>query len=311
MATGEIFGPVIDAFARRHTVDVPDLRGHGRSMHLEGPLTVEQHVRDLVRVIAHLDMLGTDILGYSQGGAVALQIAHDHSERVRRLVLVNTFAHNGLTIGERLENRVSLWALQLLGTGTLARILAGEGKPLTPEQVRRLRETMASSNRKRSVEDPERARMWPWSCLLNTGDDEIRDLVDEWLQYYCPRISESVSKGPSDSQRRAADGRLRASHILCSGRWRRDAQCSGGHSSRRLRSGGWPLLCRYRTLEPIRQGLRSNLHRSRGPRRHRKRNRRRGEEWRAPAQRRYQRDKLEGLATWRAVPRRGGGCVRV
>src|SRR5215208_3389615 len=50
MATGEIFGPVIDAFARRHTVVVPDLRGHGRSMHLEGPLTVEQHVRDLIRV---------------------------------------------------------------------------------------------------------------------------------------------------------------------------------------------------------------------------------------------------------------------
>src|ERR687890_2062277 len=126
MATGEIFDPVVDAFARRHTVVVPDLRGHGRSMHLEGPLTVEQHVRDLIRVIDHLDILGTDVLGYSQGGAVA----HDHPERVRRLVLVNTLAHNGLTIGERLENRVSLWALQLLGTGTLARIVAGEGKPL-------------------------------------------------------------------------------------------------------------------------------------------------------------------------------------
>jgi pimeloyl-ACP methyl ester carboxylesterase len=181
MATGEIFGPVIDAFARRHTVDVPDLRGHGRSMHLEGPLTVEQHVRDLVRVIAHLDMLGTDILGYSQGGAVALQIAHDHSERVRRLVLVNTFAHNGLTIGERLENRVSLWALQLLGTGTLARILAGEGKPLTPEQARRLREMMASSNRKRSVEEMRAmisfdARPWleaiPSPALIIRGSED-------------------------------------------------------------------------------------------------------------------------------------------
>src|SRR5215216_1541877 len=115
MATGEIFGPVIDAFARRHTVDVPDSRGHGRSMHLKGHLPVAQHVRALVRVIAHLDTLGTDILGYSQGGAVALQIAHDHPERVRRLVLVNTFAHNGLTIGERLENRVSLWACSCSG----------------------------------------------------------------------------------------------------------------------------------------------------------------------------------------------------
>jgi pimeloyl-ACP methyl ester carboxylesterase len=87
MATGEIFDPVIDAFARRHTVVVPDLRGHGRSMHLEGPLTVEQHVLDLIRVSDHLDILGTDVLGYSQGGGLALQIAHDRPERVRRQVL--------------------------------------------------------------------------------------------------------------------------------------------------------------------------------------------------------------------------------
>ena len=181
MATAEIFDPVVDAFARRHTVVVPDLRGHGRSMHLEGPLTVEQHVRDLVRVIDHLDILGSDVLGYSQGGAVALQIAHDHPERVRRLVLVNTFAHNGLTIGERLENRVSLWALQLLGTGTLARIVAGEGKPLTPEQARRLREMMASSNRKRSVEEMRAmisfdARPWleaiPSPALIIRGSED-------------------------------------------------------------------------------------------------------------------------------------------
>ena len=157
MATGEIFGPILDAFARRHTVIVPDLRGHGRSTYLGGPLTVEQHVRDLIRVLDHLDIRGADVLGYSQGGAVALQIGRDHPERVGRLVLVNAFAHNGLTVRERLENRVSLWALRLLGTGTLARIAAsqvgGEGKPLTPDQARRLREMMASSNRKRSVEE--------------------------------------------------------------------------------------------------------------------------------------------------------------
>jgi pimeloyl-ACP methyl ester carboxylesterase len=185
MATGEIFGPVIDAFARRHTVVVPDMRGHGRSMHLEGPLTVEQHVRDLIRVIDHLDIVGTNVLGYSQGGAVALQIAHDHPERVRRLVLVNTFAHNGLTVRERLENRVSLWALRLLGTGTLARIaaraVAGEGKPLTLEQARRLREMMASSNRKRSVEEMRAmisfdARPWleaiPSPALIIRGSED-------------------------------------------------------------------------------------------------------------------------------------------
>src|SRR5215208_8269692 len=42
----------------------------------------------------------------------------------------------------------------------------------------------------------ERARMWPWSCFLNIGDDEIRDLVDEWLQYYCvPEHRRTSPKG--------------------------------------------------------------------------------------------------------------------
>jgi hypothetical protein len=68
-------------------------------------------------------------------------------------------------------------ALRLLGTGTLARIatraVAGEGKPLTPQQARRLREMMASSDRKSSVEEMRAmisfdARAWletiPLSC---------------------------------------------------------------------------------------------------------------------------------------------------
>jgi len=185
MATGEIFGPVLEVFARCHTVIVPDLRGHGRSTHLGGPLTVEQHVRDLIRMLDHLDIRRADVLGYSQGGAVALQIAHDHPERVRRLVLVNAFAHNGLTLRERLENLISLWALRLLGTGTLARIaaraVAREGKPLTPDQVRRLREMMASSNRSCSVEEMRAmitfdARGWlegiPCPALVIRGSED-------------------------------------------------------------------------------------------------------------------------------------------
>ena len=47
--------------------------------------------------------------------------------------------------------------LRLLGSGIVAWIaasqVAGEGKPLTSEQARRLREMMASSNRNRSVEE--------------------------------------------------------------------------------------------------------------------------------------------------------------
>src|SRR5215218_1626895 len=142
--------------------------------------------------ITHETLSGCSTISTSEGRmcsatrkAVALQIANDHPERVRRLVLVNTFAHNGLTVRERLENRVSLCALRLLGTGTLARIaaraVAGEGKPLTPEQARRLREMMASSNRKRSVEEMRAmisfdARPWleaiPSPALIIRGSED-------------------------------------------------------------------------------------------------------------------------------------------
>jgi pimeloyl-ACP methyl ester carboxylesterase len=156
MATGEMFEPAAEALAGRHTVVIPDLRGQGRSAHLEGICTVEGHARDLAGLLDHLGIGRTDVLGYSQGGAVAQRFAHDHPERVRRLVLVNTFAHNGLTARERLENRAGLWLLRLLGPRALTRIAAspkaGGGRPLSPEQAQCLRKMMASGDKGRTVE---------------------------------------------------------------------------------------------------------------------------------------------------------------
>ena len=42
MVTGEMFDPVVDQFATRHRVIVPDLRGHGRSRALPPPYMVRQ-----------------------------------------------------------------------------------------------------------------------------------------------------------------------------------------------------------------------------------------------------------------------------
>lgn len=156
MATGETFMPVMEALAGRYTVIVPDLRGHGRSSHLGGSLTVEHHVRDLTGLLDHIGVEQADVLGYSQGGAVTQSLARDYPDRVRRLVLVNTFAHNRLTRRERLEDHVALWTLRLLGPRTFARIAVrpgvGGGGPLTPAQTRRLREMIASGDRKSSIE---------------------------------------------------------------------------------------------------------------------------------------------------------------
>src|SRR5512135_960652 len=78
MATGEMFEPVIGHFAGRHRVIVPDLRGHGRSRGLPPPYTAAQLASDLARLLDHLGIDATAVLGYSQGGAIAQQLALDH-----------------------------------------------------------------------------------------------------------------------------------------------------------------------------------------------------------------------------------------
>jgi 3-oxoadipate enol-lactonase len=75
MITGEMFAPVVEHFAMQHRVIVPDLRGHGRSRDLPLPYTVPQLASDLARLLDHLDIDSAAVLGYSQGGAIAQQLA--------------------------------------------------------------------------------------------------------------------------------------------------------------------------------------------------------------------------------------------
>jgi pimeloyl-ACP methyl ester carboxylesterase len=78
----ELFG------ARRRVVGV-DLRGHGRSSKL---YTAEQYetpllARDVVRVLDELDVARSDVVGFSLGAGVALQLASDAPGRIHRLVV--------------------------------------------------------------------------------------------------------------------------------------------------------------------------------------------------------------------------------
>ena len=85
----EMFGPVLPALAATHRVIAVDLQAHGRTADIDRPLTYEAMADDIAGFIRHLGLAKADIMGYSLGGGVAIQIALRHPRVVHRLVVVS------------------------------------------------------------------------------------------------------------------------------------------------------------------------------------------------------------------------------
>jgi len=69
-----------------------DARGTGLSQRLVDDVSFEARVLDLETVVDALELERVDLLGISQGGAVAVAYAARHPERVRRIVLYGAYA---------------------------------------------------------------------------------------------------------------------------------------------------------------------------------------------------------------------------
>lgn len=63
-------------------------RGWVGSTNSPGPVTIEDHADDAAALLDHLGMRSAHIAGHSSGAAVAAQLAIDHPDRVRTLVLL-------------------------------------------------------------------------------------------------------------------------------------------------------------------------------------------------------------------------------
>lgn len=152
MVTGEMFEPVIESLATRHRLIIPDLRGHGRSQGLPPPYTAAQLASDLSRLLDHLSIDSTAVLGYSQGGAIAQQLVLDHPQRCDRLVLACTYAFNMATFRERVEGHLTPFLLHTLGSRRFAKFVISQGmKQLDKERADWLVELLANQDTKLMV----------------------------------------------------------------------------------------------------------------------------------------------------------------
>ena len=87
--TIDMFGPFLSGLAETRQVIAPELRAHGRTADADGPITYEQMADDTAGLIRHLELESADVVGYSMGGGVALQLAIRHPSLVRKLVVAS------------------------------------------------------------------------------------------------------------------------------------------------------------------------------------------------------------------------------
>ncbi len=85
--SGEYFRGQIDVFSRQYHVYAPDTRGHGKTPRGNAPFTIRQFAEDLLGFMDEHHIEKTHLLGFSDGGNIAMIFAIRHPERVDRLIL--------------------------------------------------------------------------------------------------------------------------------------------------------------------------------------------------------------------------------
>lgn len=80
------WGDLVPALAERRTVITMDSRGHGRSSFDDRQITYRLMANDTLALLDHLGIASADIVGWSDGAIIALDIALRHPDRLRRVV---------------------------------------------------------------------------------------------------------------------------------------------------------------------------------------------------------------------------------
>ena len=84
---GEYFRGQIGAFSKQYHVYAPDTRGHGKTPRGNAPFTIRRFAEDLLGFMDEHHIEKAHLLGFSDGGNIAMIFAMRYPERVDRLIL--------------------------------------------------------------------------------------------------------------------------------------------------------------------------------------------------------------------------------
>ena len=135
----------IGELSKTRKVIAVEMQGHGRTADIPRELSSENHADDVAALLKYLKISRADLIGYSMGGGVAMQVAVRHPDQVRRVVVMSsTFRRDGM-VQEGLDAMPKLTAETFKGSP-----IEAEYKRLspTPDQFSKFVERMVAADSK-------------------------------------------------------------------------------------------------------------------------------------------------------------------
>lgn len=86
------YARILPLFSNHRKVIAIEEQGHGRSTSRPGPLTFKSSADDVAALLNYLGIKQADILGFSNGGTMAIEVAIRHPDLVRKLVLASALS---------------------------------------------------------------------------------------------------------------------------------------------------------------------------------------------------------------------------
>lgn len=110
-ASRELFAPLLDGLQPGRRLIVPDLPGFGGTPEPPAPWSAHEYAAWTLALLDGLGVERCDVIGHSNGGRIAIVMAAEHPERVRRVVLT---ASAGIRPRRGMRYRLSVSAYKAL-----------------------------------------------------------------------------------------------------------------------------------------------------------------------------------------------------
>src|SRR6516165_6476711 len=100
----------IGELSKTRKVIAIEMQGHGRTADIKRDFSDENLADDVAALLDHLKIPRADLIGYSMGGAVAMQCAIRHPAKVRKVVVISSMLRRDGAVKEGVDALANLSA---------------------------------------------------------------------------------------------------------------------------------------------------------------------------------------------------------